>query len=314
MRVLVADDDLGARLVAQAAVQAQGHECLVAADGDEAWQLVSQFQPDVLVTDRDMPGLDGLALCRRIRASDQEGYTYIVLVTALDDPDEITAGIRAGADDYLTKPLNPFQLQTRLLAATRVTALHAELARARAALFQQANTDPLTGLRNRHGLAADLEQLDHLSQRYGRTYCLAMCDIDDFKAYNDAHGHPAGDQALRAVAAVLSDVARQGDRVYRYGGEEFLVLLPEQDLVGAAAALGRMRSRLDALAIAHEGGGQSRVLTISAGLAACSAAQPVTSRDLLVAADSALYEAKRTGRNRIALAADRPAGALPGCA
>ena len=230
MRVLIADDDLGSRLVAKAAVLAQGHECLTAPDGDEAWRLMSQFRPDVLVTDRNMPGLDGLDLCRRIRASDQDGYTYIVLLTALDDPDEVIAGMEAGADDYLTKPLDPFALHTRLLAATRVTELHAELARARTALLAQANTDPLTGLRNRHGLVADLAQLDHLSLRYGRSYCIAMCDIDAFKAYNDAYGHPAGDQALRTVAAVFSEVARQGDRVYRYGGEEFLVLLPEQDL------------------------------------------------------------------------------------
>jgi len=304
MRVLIADDDLGSRLVATAAVQAQGHECRTAPDGEEAWRLMSQFRPDVLVTDRNMPGLDGLDLCRRIRASDQDGYTYIVLLTALDDPDEVIAGMEAGADDYLTKPLDPFALHTRLLAATRVTELHAELARARTALLAQANTDPLTGLRNRHGLVADLAQLDHLSLRYGRSYCIAMCDIDAFKAYNDAYGHPAGDQALRTVAAVFSEVARQGDRVYRYGGEEFLVLLPEQDLAGAAVALERMRAHLTALAIAHPaGGGPGAVLTFSAGLAACSASQRVPSREVLAEADRALYEAKRGGRDRVAVAA-----------
>ena len=312
MRVLIADDDLGSRLVAKAALQAQGHECLTAADGDEAWRLMTQSNPDVLVTDRDMPGLDGLDLCRRIRASHQEGYTYIVLLTGLDDPDEITAGMQAGADDYLTKPLDPVALRARLLAASRVTALHAELARARAALVAQANTDPLTGLRNRHGLAADLAQLDHLSLRYGRSYCIAMCDIDSFKAYNDAYGHPAGDQALRTVAAVLTEVARQGDRVYRYGGEEFLVLLPEQDVAGAAAALERMRAHLMAIGIAHPAGGPAGVLTISAGLAACSASQRVPSREVLAEADRALYEAKRGGRDRVAVAPDARVEAVPG--
>ncbi len=242
MRVLVADDDLGSRLVAQAAAQAQGHHCVTAADGREAWRLMSQFRPDVLISDRDMPGLDGLTLCRQIRNSEQDGYTYIVLLTALGDPAEVTAGMQAGADDYLTKPLDPFELQTRLLAANRVTALHAELAAARSALLQQANTDPLTGLRNRLGLAADLEQLDHHSQRYGHSYCVAMCDIDFFKAYNDTYGHPAGDQALRSVAAILGDQVRKGDRLYRYGGEEFLILLPEQGVVEASAALERVRS------------------------------------------------------------------------
>jgi len=307
MRVLVADDDLGSRLVAQAAVQARGHECVTAADGEQAWLLMSQFRPDVLVTDRDMPGLDGITLCRRIRAAEQNGYTYIVLLTWLDDPEEVTAGMQAGADDYLTKPLNPFALQTRLLAAARVTELHTELELARAALVRQTHTDPLTGLRNRLGLEADLEQLHQVSERYGHSYCVAMCDIDFFKAYNDTYGHPAGDQALRTVAATMTNQLRTGDRVYRYGGEEFLILLPEQGLESGASALERVRSQLRTLAIAHSGAGPEAVLTISAGLAASEPRRRLPSADLLDEADTALYEAKRTGRNRVTRAAGRPA-------
>ncbi len=210
MKILVADDDLGSRLVAQSAVQALGHECITAANGDEAWQLTTQLRPDVVVTDRDMPGLDGITLCRRIRAEQQHGYTYLILLTALDHPDQVLAGMVGGADDYLTKPLKPFDLQTRLLAATRVTELHAALARARKALEAQMHTDPLTGLRNRLGLTADLEQVHNVSERYHHSYCVAMCDIDFFKAYNDTYGHPAGDQALRTVAATLTAHVRKG--------------------------------------------------------------------------------------------------------
>ncbi len=303
MKVLVADDDLGSRLVAQAAVQALGHECVTAGDGDQAWQLINQSAPDVLVTDRDMPGLDGLTLCRRVRENEQDGYTYIVLLTALDDPHEVTTGMQAGADDYLTKPLDPFALQTRLLAAARVTALHTELAYARAALARQAHTDPLTGLRNRLGLAADLDQLHNVSERYGRCYCIAMCDLDHFKTYNDTYGHPAGDQALRTVAATLTQQLRKGDRVYRYGGEEFLVLLPEQDLDEATAALDRIRTQLHTLAIPHRGAGPETILTLSAGIAASLPGQRAPSAELIARADTALYTAKRTGRNRTARAA-----------
>jgi len=308
MRVLIADDDLGSRLVAQSAVSARGHECITAADGDEAWHLMAQFRPDVLVTDRDMPGLDGITLCRRIRETEQHGYTYIVLLTALDDPDEVTAGIEAGADDYLTKPLNPFALQTRLLAAARVTELHAELDRARAALVRQAHTDPLTGLRNRLGLVADLEQLHHVSVRYGHSYCVAMCDLDYFKAYNDTYGHPAGDEALRVAAATFGDHLRSGDRVYRYGGEEFLVLLPEQGLGEATAALERVRFHLQALAVPYLGVGTGAVLTISAGLAASDPSRRIPGTELLIEADTALYEAKRTGRNRVVALPSGPPG------
>lgn len=310
MRVLVADDDLGSRLVAQSAVSARGHECITAADGDEAWRLMEQFRPDVLVTDRDMPGLDGMTLCRRIRESEQHGYTYIVLVTSLDDPDQVTIGMQAGADDYLTKPLNPFALQTRLLAAARVTRLHAELGLAREALVRQAHTDPLTGLSNRLGLADDLEQLHHVSERYGHSFCLAMCDIDHFKAYNDTYGHPAGDQVLRIVATTIRDQVRSGDRVYRYGGEEFLILLPQQSAGDALAALERVRSQLHGLAVPHRGVGPAAVLTISAGLAACEPGRRTSSSSLLAAADTALYQAKRSGRDCVAQAdrAETPVG------
>lgn len=128
MRVLVVDDDPGSLLVARAAVQQSGHECITAADGDAAWELYRSHRPHVVVTDLKMPGLDGLSLCRAIRAADQDSYTYLVLVTSHGSRDDVLSGMDAGADDYVTKPLDPFHLRTRLLAAQRVTTLHADLA------------------------------------------------------------------------------------------------------------------------------------------------------------------------------------------
>jgi two-component system chemotaxis response regulator CheY len=257
------------------------------ADGLEAWALIQQSPPEVLVTDRAMPGLDGVELCRRVRAAEQDGYTYIILLTAYGDPADVLSGMLAGADDYVTKPLNPIALEARLLAAARVTELHAALAETRAELAKQAHTDPLTGLSNRLGLAADLQQVHNISERYDRSYCVAICDVDYFKRFNDIYGHLAGDQALRTVAATLAAQVRDADRVYRIGGEEFLVLLPEQSVEGGRVAVERIRGRLEDLAVAHVGS-ELGLLTVSVGLAGSSPAHRLATSDLLAQADAAL--------------------------
>jgi diguanylate cyclase (GGDEF)-like protein len=301
VKVLVADDDPGSLLVAKAAVESYGHHCLAAADGDEAWALYLEHQPDVVVTDWMMPGMDGLALCRAIRARETELYTYIVLLTSQGSRDDVLAGLEAGADDYVTKPLDPFVMHARLLVALRVTTLHTDLAHYRKVLSQQARTDPLTGLHNRLKLSEDLEQLHARSHRYAEGYCLAMCDVDNFKSYNDIYGHQAGDLALRAVAAALVSQARKTDGVYRFGGEEFLLVLPNQTQAGAGAFMERALDTVRDLEIAHSGDPMGQ-LTLSAGISAFTAEHPVDAEQLLGEADAALYAAKAAGRNRVELA------------
>ena len=301
MKVLVADDDPGSLLVARAAVQRSGHDCLTAADGDQAWALYLQHEPDVVVTDWMMPGLDGMALCRAIRAREQELYTYVVLLTSQGSRDDVLAGLEAGADDYVTKPLDPFVLHARLLVADRITTLHADLAHYRKVLSRQARTDPLTGLHNRLKLAEDLEQLHLRSQRYSEQYSVAMCDVDNFKSYNDIYGHQAGDLALRAVAAALLGSVRKSDGVYRYGGEEFLLVLPQQSAAGAKALMERALDAVRDLAIAHAGD-TSGQLRLSAGISSFSIEHRVDAKALLGEADAALYAAKAAGRNRVELA------------
>jgi diguanylate cyclase (GGDEF)-like protein len=303
VNILVADDDLGSRLVAQAVVEGLGHECVVVADGAAAWQAIESHPPEVLVTDLMMPGMDGLELCRRIRAAEQDSYTYIVLVTSLAERRDVLSGMQAGADDYLTKPLDPFELETRLLAAGRVTALHADLGRCRADLVRLARTDPLTGLRNRQGLAEELALLHLRSERHDRNYAVAICDVDFFKAYNDAYGHQAGDDALRSVAATLTAQTRDGDGVYRYGGEEFLLILPEQTLPSAVAVMERIRRAVQDLGIPHGAGGAGSVVMLSTGIAAfLPGGRTVTSEELLREADKAVYAAKSRGRNAVVAA------------
>ncbi|MDQ0211702.1 diguanylate cyclase response regulator [Arthrobacter sp. SRS-W-1-2016] len=301
MKVLVADDDYGSRLVAKAAVEQSGHECIVAADGSSAWELYRQHRPQVVVTDLMMPGLNGLELCRAIRSAEEDSYTYLVLVTSKDAREDVVAGMHAGADDYVAKPLDPFALHTRLLVAQRVTSLHTDLARYRAALAEQARTDPLTKLHNRLKLSEDLERLHDRSARYGTDYSLAICDVDNFKRYNDLYGHQAGDLALQSVAASLAAQGRESDGIYRFGGEEFLFLLPGQTVSGAEARLARALEAVRGLGIAHSGN-PSGTLTLSAGLSAFVPDHRVSSERLLKEADMALYTAKSAGRNRVEVA------------
>ena len=188
MRVLVADDESTSRLLA-GAIERLSHECEVAADGLIAWDMLQAGDFDVLITDWMMPGLDGPELCRRVRASRRDSYTYILLATSLSADTDIIVGMQAGADDYLVKPVDPFALQTRLIAAQRVTELHHELGHAKLELAKLARTDPLTQLSNRLRLHEDLVAVHERARRSQRPFAVALCDLDGFKSYNDTYGH-----------------------------------------------------------------------------------------------------------------------------
>jgi diguanylate cyclase (GGDEF)-like protein len=296
VRVVVADDDGVSRMLLQGAVEQLGHSCQVAVDGIQAWEMVNSDQPDVLITDQMMPGMDGLELCRRVRQLSSSRYTYIVVATSLRDHSDVRAGMQAGADDFLTKPVEPFDLEIRMIAASRVTALHVELDRYRDELARLATIDPMTQLLNRRALDRRLADLHAHSERHSHPYTLAMCDIDLFKSYNDNFGHQAGDRALQQVAATLHNL-RAGDLVFRYGGEEFLILCPDQDLRSGLAAANRIRTSIGRLAIPRPDTDPASVLTISVGVAAYDPINPRTSAELLKAADDALYDAKAAGRN-----------------
>jgi two-component system cell cycle response regulator len=214
--------------------------------------------------------------------------------------------MRSGADDYLVKPLDAGALEVRLIAASRVTALHAELqdqrhelVRLNGELHGLARLDALTGLGNRLALQEDLIGLEARVDRHGHRYCVAIVDVDHFKAYNDTYGHLAGDQALRSVALALGSVTRAGDLLFRYGGEEFLALYPDEGADGATAATERLRAAVASLAIPHVGNAASGIVTVSAGVAMAGPDNPRTADQVLKAADAALYRAKQTGRDRV---------------
>jgi two-component system, cell cycle response regulator len=308
LKILIAEDDAVSRMILRRSVERFGHECLVAGDGEEAWELYREnSEVDVIISDWMMPGMDGLELCRTVRGEVRDGYTYFIFLTALGDKEHLLIGLEAGADDYLSKPLDRDELQVRLISAYRVTQLHRRLAiqneeleRLNGRLFEQSRNDPLTHLGNRLRLNEDLDVLQARAQRYGHSYSVALCDVDSFKAYNDHYGHLAGDEVLKRVAEAIAHQRRSGDTAYRYGGEEFLVILPEQTLEEATGAADRLRKAVEELRIPHEANEPPGIVTLSVGVAAISTGQHTDADELLKQADAALYRAKNAGRNRVA--------------
>lgn len=308
MKVLIAEDDAVSLKILQRSIEKLGHERLTAEDGEEAWELYQETPDvDVIISDWMMPGIDGPELCRRIRNEDRSGYTYFIFLTALGDKEHLLKGLEAGADDYLSKPLDRDELQVRLIAASRVTGLHRRLAEQNeeleelnSRLADQARTDPLTGLGNRLRMEEDLKVLRARAERYNQTYCAILLDIDRFKSYNDAYGHQAGDEVLKKVAATIETHCRSGDTAYRYGGEEFLVVLPAQTQESGVAMAERLRRAIEELDISHTTKDPPQVLTISAGVAATAQQREKDPESLIEEADEALYEAKKAGRNRVA--------------
>ncbi len=307
MKILIAEDDSVSLLILRRAVEKLGHECVTAEDGEKAWRLYKENPEfDVIISDWMMPDVDGLELCRRVRTEEREGYTYFIFLTALGDKEHLLMGFEAGADDYLSKPLDREELQVRLISAGRLTRLHQQLAEQRSEmeklnvqLAEQARTDPLTGLGNRLRMQEDLTYFEALRERYDQTYCAVLCDVDFFKPYNDTYGHPEGDEVLHRVAGAIKDHCRSGDLAYRYGGEEFLIILPEQTQESGIVMAERLRQAIEDLGIPHGAKKASEIVTISAGVAAISRGEEKNSEALLREADAALYEAKKAGRNRV---------------
>ncbi len=303
-------------MILQRAVEKFGHECLVAEDGKRAWEIFQNTPDvDVIISDWMMPDMDGLELCRLVRQEKRGTYTFFIFLTALGDKSHLLEGMQAGADDYLAKPLDREQLNVRLIAASRVTSLHhkladqnTELERLNEELFEIARCDPLTKLGNRLLLRENLETLSAQVERYGHSYCAILCDVDCFKLYNDNYGHLAGDAVLESMAEVLKQTIRAGDTVYRYGGEEFLAILPEQSLESAAQTAERLRRGVEDLEIPHEARTPAGLVTISAGVAMLPPNSSKSADELLKEADEALYKAKEAGRNNIMVHedSDRP--------
>jgi len=303
-RILIVDDNPDNILLLRSRLESRGYAVESAEDGQIALEQVYLSPPDLVLLDVMMPRIDGMEVVRRLKNDKSLPFIPIILQTALDSTDDIVHGLNAGADDYITKPINFRELEARVKSLLRIQELQnvlaareRELSDANDRLKAMARTDVLTGLDNRRHLEQELRDLWKHAQRLHEPFSLVMCDIDHFKRVNDTYGHQAGDAVLKQFAELLKGAARDIDHVGRYGGEEFVLLLPGTVLDAGVTFAERLRRRVEAHTFTYDGG--TLRPTMSAGVAAWPHPR-VTNTDLLLkAADDALYVAKETGRNRI---------------
>ncbi len=294
--ILVADDDPDILFLLVRLLMSEGFDVVRAADGDEALRLAEEIEPDLLLLDVSMPGTDGYEVCRRVQASGHGAPPVIFLTANVHSAARVT-GLDAGAVDYVTKPFDPNELRARVRAALRTKAMTD-------ALSVEAATDALTGVLNRSRLELHTLQLVGLARQTLRPFAGVMIDLDLFKEVNDTYGHGAGDAVLAEVARRLEGTKRETDLVFRYGGDEFLVLLPDTDTRAALAAAQRFHAVLTTEPVTFEpetGPAVEITVTASIGIAAWPDSIDEAS-PLIAAADEALYRAKAEGRNRIELA------------
>lgn len=307
VRILIAEDEEIPAHILRRMLEAMGHDITTASDGAQAWRLFQAERPSVVISDWMMPELDGPSLCRRIRASGDGSYTYFLLLTARGTRGDRMEGLRAGADDFLTKPLDPEELAVRLEIARRILNIQARLEHQNARLAELATTDDLTGLKNRREFLRALEMAHALVVRQGLPVSLVMLDVDRFKSYNDSFGHTAGDDALRVVGRLLRDSCREHETVARYGGEEFVAILLGADAEEARVVAERLRATLAGSDWPH------RPVTASFGVATAARRLEGGPKTLIEQADLALYLSKRRGRNCVTHYDDPPdpSSALP---
>jgi two-component system, cell cycle response regulator len=308
MRVLIAEDDVISLHLLESWVSKWGNDVVTVRDGQSAWELLRQENaPRLAMLDWVMPGLDGLEICSRLRAQVDCPYTYVILVTAKAQAEDVIKGLESGADDYVSKPVKPLELRARLQTGRRILELQQQLLDAQQELRIKATRDFLTGLWNRQAIVDFLERELRHSVRDSSAVGILLADMDHFKRINDTYGHLAGDVVLCETAQRMRGALRQCDWIGRYGGEEFLVVLPGCNYPEGLQSAERVRHAVAASPFTLPFG--ALPVTLSVGMTTTNGAEGVTTCHLLDSADQALYEAKNRGRNRVEYRAlfDRPA-------
>ena len=296
--LLVVDDDESVCQVMSIMLGGLGYDVVTETDARKAFSLLREGEFDVVLLDINMPTLNGLDLIDQIR--EDFNVLPILVVTAFGSADVTVDAMRRGATDFVTKPVDAALLDLRIRRAF-------DLEQTR----RMANTDGLTGLYNHRHLQERLQQEIERAERYDRPLSVIMADLDRFKDFNDAFGHPRGDELLIAVASTLRQLSRASDILARYGGEEFTLVLPETSAEDALVLAERVRQCVEALEQASRAGGPT--VTLSIGVA--SHARGDSKESLIETADAALYQAKRAGRNQVRVAEDRePAELVPAAA
>lgn len=313
-RILVVDDHPDNVEILDARLSSRGYVVETARDGVEALDKVQANPPHLILCDVMMPQMDGYEVSRRIKNDEALPYIPIILVTARDSTQDKVEGLEAGADDYLTKPINFPELEARVRSMLRIKRLqdeldlkNRELEEVNKRLRKLSITDGLTELFNHRHVHQLLHEEFERSARSGEPVAVAMLDLDRFKQVNDTYGHPTGDVILYETARMLRETAREIDMVGRYGGEEFIVILPNTEEDEAARFAERVRAAVEAHVYRDE---QHEVrMTVSSGVASYPAPQIDTPEALLKRADQGLYAAKTGGRNRVVRASEMPADA-----
>lgn len=287
----------------EATLQRLGHDVVAVGDGSAALDvLLGDDGPTMAVLDWVMPGADGLAICQAVRERSAK-YVYLILLTAKDKSEDMVAGLASGADDFLTKPCHASELQARVRSGVRVLELQERLRRAEDALGGEAARDHLTGLWNRRTILDHLHRELRRAAHEHRPFAIVLADLDRFNVVNDTHGQAAGDDVLREAARRIRSAMRDYDLIGRYGGEEFLLLLPGCDGTSAAQVAERVRTGFAAKAVRI--GEVDLIVSVSLG-AAWTTSGGVGQSLLIQAADEALSKAKSLGRNRVEVGAASP--------
>lgn len=298
MRILVAEDDAITRRLLHAHLTKWGHQVTTCADGSEAWRVLKTDEsPRLVILDWMMPGMDGVSICREIRKAETPPYVYIILLTARTSKEDVVTGLEAGADDYIVKPFDSHELRVRVRAGSRIITLQEGLMAALAKSDYQATHDALTDLWNRKAILDRLRGELARARREGGHVAVVLADVDHFKRVNDTYGHMAGDAVLREAVNRLAVSMRPYDLMGRWGGEEFLMVLPDCDYREAADVAERLRRLLNEKPLATTEG--TFPVTMSFGVAIGGGGGSLDADTVIKRADDALYMAKNSGRNRV---------------
>jgi diguanylate cyclase (GGDEF)-like protein len=300
-KILIVDDEPAILNFMMVGLRSRGHEILTATTAEDGVDIALNSKPDLVLMDVVLPGLGGMEACRLIKQK-AGGFIPVILVTVKNDVLSKVQGADHGADDFLTKPFVLEELYTKVRAMLRIKALYDELERA-------SITDALTGCYNRRFFQTRMKEEYERSRRSGRPLTCLMFDIDFFKKINDAHGHPVGDAVLKTFTDLVRSQIRQTDMLFRYGGEEFVVVLPETAVAEGRRLAETLRSTIQAHAIKHNG--LSLAITCSVGVCGVPAPAIRDYEHLVKCLDDGLYQAKKEGRNRVIVyGSDQPDGRL----